>query len=317
MLDLCIKWTVGAAVAWAITRRVGPANATAAHRVWLLVLLTPAWWAAGEWLFEPAVLLQVRRTPASDGAAALASRLSSPLLAVYAAVSVVLLVRVAAGVLSVRRIVRGSRPLPVADRALVEPVARGLADRVRHGAHALPVTAGFLRPVVLLPVGWQSLPADHLRAILHHEAAHVRRRDCAVALAAAVIEALFWFHPAAWLAASRVRWFAEVACDADAARAMNERTYARALLSLGAGWNRARRPRHALMAGAQTDVARRIHLLLDELERGGRRSRLLAIATAVLVAGLAAAALIETGRLSDGRGSHAVSHAAHVRHAHE
>ena len=314
MLDLSIKWTVAAIAAWLITRRAGPANAAPAHRVWLCVLLMPAWWVVGAWLFETAVLVQVRRTPLSDAAAGLATRLASPLLAAYAAVAIVLLARVAAGVAGAWRVMRRSQHLSVAEQALVESVVSGLAGRVRHGARALPVTAGFLRPAILLPPGWQSLPADHLRAILLHEAAHVRRKDPLVALVAALIEAAFWFHPAAWVAGSRVRWFAEMACDASAGASVGEEPYASALLGLASKWRDAREPGHRLLASAGTQVGRRLHLLLDDLERGPRRSTALRFAAAVLVVILLASGFIESGRLSPGHlmDRHPSNHARHL-----
>lgn len=317
MLDLSIEWTVAAVGAWLITRRAGPANAAPAHRLWLFVLLMPVWWMAGAWLFEPAVLVQVRRTPASDAAAGLAARLASPVLAAYAAVAIVLFVRVTAGVAGVRRVVRASRPLSVGDRAIVESVCRGIADRVRCGAQALPVTAGFLRPVILLPAGWRSLPADHLRAVLLHEAAHVRRKDPLIALVAAMTEALFWFHPAAWVAASRVRWFAELTCDATAGAALGQEPYARALLGLASGWRDERGPGHPLLASAATRVGMRLHLLLEDLERGSRRSTALRVAATVLVLAALASAFIESGRLSNGSvmGHHAARH-PHAAHHH-
>jgi len=314
MLDLSIKWTVAAIVAWLITRRVGPANAAPAHRVWLFVLLMPAWWVVGAWLFEAAILVQVRRTPVSDAAAALATRLASPLLAAYAAVAIVLLARVAIGVAGVQRVMKGSRPLSVADRALVESVVPTLADRVRHGAQALPVTAGFLRPLILLPRGWQPLRPEHLRAVLLHEAAHVRRKDPLLALVAAIIEAVFWFHPAAWVAGSRVRWFAEMACDASAGASVGEEQYASALLGLASAWRDTREPGHPLLTSAGTRVGRRLHLLLDDLERGSRRSTVLRFAPAALAAGLLASGFIESGRLSarPTMAHHPLSHAGHL-----
>ncbi len=64
------------------------------------------------------------------------------------------------------------------------------------------------------------------------------------------------------------------------------------LLSLAAGWSRARRPQFAITAGAETNVARRIRLLLDEIDHGWRRRALLpAAAVVVLIAVLLAAPL--------------------------
>lgn len=298
IVDLSVKWAVAAAIAAVLTRRVTPAHAAAAHRVWLLVLLSPVWWLAGEWLFAPAVLLRLTQDAVPPALAERAAGSLSVILWIHAAVAAVLLARVAAGVWSVSTLLRGVHPLPAVEAASCARIIGEAAGRVREGRLAVPVTAGFLRPVIVLPAGWRSLPGEALAAILHHEAAHVRRRDCAMGLCAAVIEALFWFHPAAWLAASRVRWFAEMACDADAARAMDGRAYAANLLSLAAGWRESSRPRYALLAGAGTNVGRRIHLLLDDLERARGRRPLLAAAALVILLATPAAGLIEVGRVA-------------------
>jgi beta-lactamase regulating signal transducer with metallopeptidase domain len=47
----------------------------------------------------------------------------------------------------------------------------------------VPVVIGYLRPVILMPVGLMTgLPADQIDAILLHELAHVRRHDYLVNL---------------------------------------------------------------------------------------------------------------------------------------
>jgi len=319
MVDLAIKWAIAAAAAEIVTRRVTPANAAAAHRIWLLVLLAPVWWAAGEWLVEPVVFAQLRRGVIPAGLAPHGVDTLTLMFAGYAAVAALLLLRIGAGLWSVRRLTRDATPVTGADLDILRQViGEEDAKRIREGRLEVPVTAGVLSPTILLPAGWQAMPRESLAAILHHEAAHARRRDCAVAIAAAVVEAIFWFHPAAWRAASRVRWFAEMACDAEAARAMTDGQYASALLSLAAGWSDARRPRYTLTAGAETNVARRIHLLLDELEHGGRRSLRLAVGALLLLAAVPVSPLIEAGRVSDGwtLNSHSVNHAAHMHKGH-
>ena len=298
IVDLSVKWAVAAAVAAVLTRRVTPAYAAAAHRVWLLVLLSPVWWLAGEWLFAPAVLFRLTQDAVPPALAERAGGGVAVFLWIHAAVAAALLSRVAAGVWSVSTLLRAVRRLPAGEEASCARIIGEAAGRVREGRLAVPVTAGFLRPVIVLPAGWRSLPDEAVAAILHHEAAHVRRRDCARGLAAAVIEALFWFHPAAWLAASRVRWFAEMACDADAARAMDGRAYAASLLSLATGWRESSRPRYALLAGAGSNVGRRIHLLLDDLDHARRRRPLLAAAALFILLAIPASGLIEVGHFA-------------------
>ena len=318
MVDLAIKWAIAAVVAEIVTRRVTPANAATAHRIWLLVLLAPVWWAAGEWLVEPVLFARVSRDvlPAavtSPGATVLAVGAT-----VYAVVAAVLLGRVGAGLLAVHRMTRASAPITASDAGRLRPIVGNVVTRIRTSGMEVPVTAGLFAPVILLPAGWRAMPGESLAAILHHEAAHLRRHDCAIAIVAAVIEALFWFHPAAWLAGARVRWFAEMACDAEAGRAMDDRRYASALLSLAARWSEARRQRHLLTAGAETNVTRRIHLLLDEVEHRKSRSVGLVVAALLLLAAVSLSAFIDAARVSGagGAGSHSLNHAAHMHYDH-
>ena len=76
-----------------------------------------------------------------------------------------------------------------------------------------PFTAGTLRPVVLLPRDAVRWSAAERRAVLLHELAHVRAGDVAVGIVARVVCALWWFHPAAWWIARRLRAECELACD--------------------------------------------------------------------------------------------------------
>lgn len=70
----------------------------------------------------------------------------------------------------------------------------------------VPVVVGFLRPVVLVPLGMlAAMPLSQVEAILLHELAHIRRRDSLVNLLQAVAENFLFFHPAVW-------WISRVIC---------------------------------------------------------------------------------------------------------
>jgi D-alanyl-D-alanine endopeptidase (penicillin-binding protein 7) len=284
MFDLSVKIGAAAAIAWLATHRITPANAAAAHRLWVAVVVSPLLWLAAGFVLPSVLYIQPR-------AGSLPAQVIDPLrslwpaaLWVYAGIVGVLLARVAYGIAAVNGLIRRSAAVPLAD---VERVVPDVARRIdiREARLAVPVTAGFLRPVVVLPANWREIPATGVRAIFLHEAAHVRRRDSLVTLACAVVEAVFWFHPAVWFATARVRWFAELACDADAARAMAPGEYASELLLLAAGWNERKRPAYAITAGMASGVTRRIRLLADETEHGTSPRRFL-LAAIVIVVGL-------------------------------
>lgn len=97
----------------------------------------------------------------------------------------------------------------------------------------------FIRPggtVLVVPHPlWQQLTTPQRRAVLWHEAAHLRRRDPWLFLAARLLALPFWFHPAAWWARRHLVEAAEWACDQAVRRQCGPNTacaLARALLTL-------------------------------------------------------------------------------------
>jgi D-alanyl-D-alanine endopeptidase (penicillin-binding protein 7) len=126
---------------------------------------------------------------------------------------------------------------------------------------ASPITAGFWRPVVLLPAALVTgMPPALLEALLAHELGHVRRHDYLVNLVQNVIEALLFYHPAVWWISHRIRLEREQIADDFAARALGEpRRLARALSEL----ERLQFSGHHLaQAAAGGDLAARIRRLL-------------------------------------------------------
>lgn len=91
------------------------------------------------------------------------------------------------------------------------------------GGLASPVTAGWWKPVVLVPAALVSgMPPQLLEALLAHELAHVRRCDYLVNLLQSVIETLLFYHPAVWWISHRVRVEREHIADDLAARQIGE-----------------------------------------------------------------------------------------------
>jgi TonB family protein len=80
-------------------------------------------------------------------------------------------------------------------------------------AAPIPMTWGLRRPRVVLPLDAEQWPDDRRRAVLAHELAHVGRRDWLVQILAAVVCAVYWFHPLFWFAYRRLRDESEHACD--------------------------------------------------------------------------------------------------------
>jgi bla regulator protein blaR1 len=98
----------------------------------------------------------------------------------------------------------------------------------------VPVVAGWLRPVVLLPIcAITGLSQAQLAAVIAHELAHIRRYDAFVNLFQVAVETLLFYHPAVWWLGKRIRTEREHCCD-DAAVAVcgSPVVYARALARL-------------------------------------------------------------------------------------
>ena len=97
-------------------------------------------------------------------------------------------------------------------------VALGLVDDLTS-----PVTAGWWRPVVLVPASLVSgMPPQLLEALLAHELAHVRRCDYIVNLIQSAIEILLFYHPAVWWLSNRIREEREQIADDIAASTLGE-----------------------------------------------------------------------------------------------
>jgi bla regulator protein blaR1 len=133
----------------------------------------------------------------------------------------------------------------------------------------VPAVAGWLRPVVLLPVGaLAGLPAAQVEALLAHELAHIRRHDYFVNMLQGVAEALLFYHPAVWWVSGHIRAEREHCCD-DAAVAVggDVLAYANALIELESR----RAPRAAaLVAANHGSLADRVRRLLGQPLSSGR-----------------------------------------------
>ena len=100
-----------------------------------------------------------------------------------------------------------------------------------------PIAFGVLRPLILLPHDAACWPHARLQAVLAHERAHLRRRDCLTQLMAEIVCAFYWPNLLLWLAARNLRQQAEIAADNEVlAAGMRPSDYAAELLGL-AGQN--------------------------------------------------------------------------------
>ncbi|GGF19265.1 M56 family metallopeptidase [Echinicola rosea] len=78
----------------------------------------------------------------------------------------------------------------------------------------VPVTFGFLKPVILIPAGLLlSTSPRHLEAIIAHELAHIKRYDYLANILQRIMEVFFFFHPCFWWINEMIDVERENACD--------------------------------------------------------------------------------------------------------
>lgn len=190
----------------------------------------------------------------------------------------------AAGLRRARRVTRDA--LPVAPGSGWHRLYEELRPRAVEGSRrpvaillsravSVPFTWGVLRPVTILPADAEHWPRHYRRQALHHELAHVERRDWLIQTFTRLICAVYWFHPLVWIASRRLALEAERASDDRVLLAgASSRDYAEHLLAL-ARQLRPRRPRPlaTVSMARQSQLPRRIQAILDTRTRRSTMNR--------------------------------------------
>jgi beta-lactamase regulating signal transducer with metallopeptidase domain len=139
-----------------------------------------------------------------------------------------------------------------------------------------PLLVGVFRPAILLPSLMLDAPPAHLRMILAHELAHLKRNDLPWNVFTATIDAAFFFNPLVWLARRESRLAAEMACDQAALESANvaPREYGQLLLDIATPqiWSS---PLAAGVAGTRFSLERRL-LAMSHSKIWSRRNLALA-----------------------------------------
>jgi beta-lactamase regulating signal transducer with metallopeptidase domain len=192
---------------------------------------------------------------------------------IYGLITVVLLTRLVVGYRGMRRLVGAS------------VAVRG--EKIRESSEVVvPMTAGTLRPVILLPATWREWSEEKLEAVLAHERAHIERWDWAVMLLARINRTVFWFHPLAWWLEQKLAVLAEEACDDAAVARMGDRVvYAQALLEIAGGVRTGRVLQEGIAMARTVNVERRIDRVLDESRQLSKRLGHAAAAALAVIGG--------------------------------
>jgi beta-lactamase regulating signal transducer with metallopeptidase domain len=158
------------------------------------------------------------------------------------------------------------------------------------------MTAGVLRPVLLLNSAAPDWPSDLRHAVLLHELAHVRRRDWITFLLGELAVGVYWFHPLAWLVRRQTRSNAERACDDQViGDGTKPSAYAAQLLDVVRSFRRDARATLPVMAMARpSQFEGRVRAILDpDLRRREPSGRMLRLAVVGLLASVVALATVE------------------------
>jgi beta-lactamase regulating signal transducer with metallopeptidase domain len=128
----------------------------------------------------------------------------------------------------------------------------------------VPMTWGFLRPVIVLPAAASTWSHAERRMVLMHEMAHVRSADWAFNVLARLLCGLLWFNPGVWWIARRLRDDCELACDDRVIAAGVRRSdYAEMLVNAADARGTAALPTAALALSRRRGLRARLAAVLD------------------------------------------------------
>ena len=275
-----------AALGWAPVRvPILPAiqNTTApsatADRPTAVPAATPAALAPVATQKAPTTVEPVAVEPAR-AAFASATRYSLVLIGLWGLGMLVLIARLAHGLLTVRRIARTGMEVnsgawqtalhEVADRIdMNEPPRLVVSNAVR-----VPFACGFRTPIIVLPADAMSWTDERRRIVLLHELAHIQRRDMFGHLVSRVACVMYWFHPLVWMAARHLRAESERACDDLAIRSgARASDYAQHLLDIVTSIRGPVAPAVACTMARRRDFEGRMLAILDPGRRRSAPSR--------------------------------------------
>lgn len=218
-------------------------------------------------------------------------------IALWVTGAALLALRLLVGFLAVRRLRRNAEPL---DNPAVRDLVSACAARM--GTHTtppllvssavtMPCTAGWLRPVVLLPDDCLDWDPQRLEVVLLHELGHIRRMDIVPHLVGEVARMVYWFNPLVWLATARLRAEAESATDERVVLAGTRPSdYASHLLDIVRQARPAWHPAPVIPLARRTEFEGRILAILDSGTRSlpsARRAASVVMLVGVMTLGVA------------------------------
>jgi beta-lactamase regulating signal transducer with metallopeptidase domain len=215
---------------------------------------------------------------------------------VYLIILSVLLLRYLRHYIRSRQIARtGLSRISPEFRVFTASTARQMGIRASVGVYLsslveVPVTLGFLKPVILLPVAMLThLRTEQVEAILVHELAHIRRKDYLLNLMVTIMELLFFFNPFTRMLVSRLKKEREHCCDDQVLEfRYDPHAYVSALLSLARRHGQGQLALAAIGGGGDKLLLQRARKILQQkkqVDRPGPRASLFLFMLLLLGAG--------------------------------
>lgn len=155
----------------------------------------------------------------------------------------------------------------VKEFAIRRQVSLGISDEI-----VSPISFGWIKPIILVPQSWAHWPHETRICVIHHELAHVHRRDWLTSLVMDVIVCVQWVNPLLWLARQRALNTAEKACDQQVLNnGIEPISYANVLLGLARRSHTYLSPRHAMAMVTTGELTERVDEILDHTNQTRRR----------------------------------------------
>ncbi|MBX7210814.1 MAG: hypothetical protein K1X78_21080 [Verrucomicrobiaceae bacterium] len=179
---------------------------------------------------------------------------------------------------------QASREVQEACASIANVSAAAVVPEVRFSSViGSPLLTGSRRAVIWLPDNSAEWSEAKLEAVLHHEIAHLARRDGRWQWIATAAACFWWWNPAVWFALARLKAEAEQAADeVVVTRKISASDYAQALIEIASTWLPRAEPALGVPMLGMSEIERRVRELLRDHPWRGRFGAMATSAIAML-----------------------------------
>ena len=102
---------------------------------------------------------------------------------------------------------------PIRPKELIKEFENSAIKVFQSEKISMPLTFGIFSKKIYVPSQWDNWSSDCQRMILHHELAHIKRKDGLVKFFQIIVQSIYFFHPLVWILNTRINQYREMACD--------------------------------------------------------------------------------------------------------